>query len=247
MRCSWNTRDGMAKISFFDLDSEFQRKHGFDPVEALDRYEKEKELQKKLKWERFWEAQEFEAKKAEEEAREKLIKVPKRSWIPVEAKILSITNNGGYAAAKQITFVPTKTKSTLGFEIDGPPRKTLVRMKPDVIFLQVAGIQRGEWEGYIEPEPRDTVQHPFKPKDEVPSYRGPWRVPKPNDNTLRDAQSCRAREDSRVSLYSPRRRCLYVDPSLCIRRPKLDGDGHFVTRWLVVLRGIDPLALRMEI
>lgn len=167
---------GIARVSFFDLDEKFQRKHNFDPIAAMERYKIQQKIQKDVKWKRFWEAQKYRAAVAEEETREKLLETARATWEPVEARVFRSTDDGAFVAASKIAFVPTKATSTLGFEIDGPLRKTLVPMKPNVIFIEGAGIRGGKWEGYLEPFPRGTRTYSSGDKNEVPSYRGVART-----------------------------------------------------------------------
>ncbi|MDF1815203.1 MAG: hypothetical protein P1V20_23585 [Verrucomicrobiales bacterium] len=168
--------DGIAKVSFFDVSKELQDKHGFDPVAAMDKYRRDLKVQRDLKWKRFWEGQEHESKMAAREQREKFLKTAKETWIPIEADIQQVKSGGAYVAASRITFVPTKTKSALGFEIDGPPRKKLVPFQPRVIFIEAPGITGKKWLGYLEPTAHGTTNHPQGIGNDIPMYRAVART-----------------------------------------------------------------------
>jgi type II secretory ATPase GspE/PulE/Tfp pilus assembly ATPase PilB-like protein len=167
-------RDGVAKVLMFDLDESFQIRYQFDPVAAMEKYKIDQKVQREEKWQRFWEAQQYQATAAEQEELQKLREYAKSFWTPIEATIRKTTKDGIYVSAKRITFVPTKTKSTLGFEIDGPLIKKLVPFDHNVIFIRNTNTNRGLWEGYVETFPTGTA--PLSSyqgqESQVPSYRG---------------------------------------------------------------------------
>jgi hypothetical protein len=170
-------RGGIAKISFFDLDESFQKKYGFDPIAAMEKYRASLKTQRDLKWKRFWEAQKHEVGVVVKEDRQKFLKTVKATWIPVEARVVKHGETGSYVQASRITFVRTKAKSSLGFEIDGPLRKKLVPMTPNVIFIKAAGIKGEIWQGYLEPHSHgSTGEKLWGSDDEVPSYRAVART-----------------------------------------------------------------------
>jgi len=166
-------RDGVARVLLFDLDETFQSQYGFDPVAAMEKYKIDQKVQREQKWQRFWEAQQYRETVAQQEERQKLLEQAKTSWTPVEATVKKVTKDGIFVSAKRITFIPTKTKSTLGFEIDGPLRKTLVPMDPDVIFIRNTNTNHGRWEGYVETFPSGTATlSSYQGKEsQVPSFR----------------------------------------------------------------------------
>lgn len=166
---------GLAKISLFDVSPELQKKYDFDPVGAMKRYRQEQQIQRDLKWKRFLEGQKHAAAVENEKNYEKFLEKVKVSWLPVEAKIYKRNSSGAFVRAKRIKFVPTKTKSTLGFEIDGPPRKTLVPMEPSVIFIEATKFTGPDWSGYLEPFAHGTVDSSDFGAD-IPSYRGVART-----------------------------------------------------------------------
>lgn len=167
---------GMARVSLFDVSKELQKKYDFDPVAAMEKYKRDIETQRKLKWKRFLEGQKHEAAMARAESKEKFAEKVKATWIPVVATVHELKNGGAFVSASQIKYVPTKTKTTLGFEIDGPPRKTLVPMSPNVIFIKAAGIKLPKWQGYLEPLAHESIPHPLIKDDEIPSYRAVART-----------------------------------------------------------------------
>ena len=169
-------KDGIAKISMFEVSADLQKKYNFDPVAAMEKYHRDKEAQRKLKWKLFWEGQKHKAAVEAEKDREKFLEIVKTTWLPVEARVVKPGKDGAFVSASQIKFVATKTKSTLGFEIDGPKRKTLVRMSPNVIFITATGISGTYWKGYLEPFAHGTVPDPSGNGDEVPSYRAVART-----------------------------------------------------------------------
>ncbi|MDF1751336.1 MAG: hypothetical protein P1U89_01035 [Verrucomicrobiales bacterium] len=169
-------RGGIAKVSFFDVSEALQKKHNFDPVAAMEKYHRDQKIQKELKWQRFWKAQEYEANEAAKADRERFLGEVKATWIPIEAVIQKRSEGGAFVRAKRIAYIPTKEKSALGFEIDGPLRKTLVPIQPNVIFLETTGINSGYWKGYLEPVSNGTRPHPYANRDEVPSYRAVART-----------------------------------------------------------------------
>ncbi len=166
-------QNGVARVLLFDLDETFHSRYGFDPVAAMEKYKIDQKIQREVKWQRFWEAQQYRESVAEQEDRAKLLEYAKTHWTPVEASVRKVTKDGIFVSAKRITFIPTKAKSTLGFEIDGPLRKTLVPMDPDVIFIKNTNIEHSRWEGYIETFPTGTTSlSSYQGKEsQVPSYR----------------------------------------------------------------------------
>lgn len=164
-------REGMARVSFFDLDESIRDEYDFDPVAAMEKYKRDKAVQRELKWKRFWEKQKAESDRAERMAQAEFLKVVKTTWMPIEASVLGRQSGGLFVRAKRIKFVPTKTRSTLGFEIDGPPRKTLVPVGGGVIFIDSTEVSGERWLGYLEPQPNGTVAHPEFPQSTVPRYR----------------------------------------------------------------------------
>ena len=167
---------GIARVSFFELDEKMREEHGFDPVEALKKYKLDQKRKREEKWKRFWERQKFESVEEEKKERESLVKTAKTDWMPVEATVIRRDEKGAYVRAKKIKFVPTTVKSTLGFDVEGPPRKTLVRMTPDVIFIQTTEFSGVYWKGYLEPFPMEMVPHPYLKDNVVPSYRAVART-----------------------------------------------------------------------
>lgn len=167
---------GIAKVSFFDVDESLQKQLGFDPIAAMEKYRHDKKTQRERKWKRFWDAQQHEALLESKETQKEFLETVKATWIPVQAQVHSRQEQGAFVTASRITFVETKTKSSLGFEIDGPLRKRLVPMSADVIFIKATGITGDYWRGYLEPQAYGMIQHPERKSDEVPSYRAVARI-----------------------------------------------------------------------
>lgn len=146
-------RDGLGKVSFFDLDESIQNQFEFDPIAGIKRYQESLKRKRDLKWQRFWTEEKEEAEAAARAEREQFLAIVRETWLPVEARMVRRGENGAFVRASQIVWEPTKTRSKLGFEVDGPPRKKLVRINPGVIFIETEDIKTGLWTGYIEPDP----------------------------------------------------------------------------------------------
>lgn len=169
-------REGVARVSFFDLDERMQSDQEFDPVAAMKKYKVDRKNLRDLKWRQFWARQKYEAEVAEREEQSKFLQEVKTKWTPVEANVLETAPGGAFVRAKVITFQKTKTKSTLGFEREGPLRKSLVPFKPSVIFITASGISGKIWAGYLEPAASGTRPHPLREFDRVPIYRAVART-----------------------------------------------------------------------
>ncbi len=167
---------GVVRISFFDLPASLQRAHDFDPVAAMQKRKEDLARNREWRWERFWKTREHEAALAEERAREQLRKKARLEWIPVEATVVRRIGDGAFVRAKKIEFVPTKVRSVLGFERDGPLRKTLVPFSPDVIFIEGAEIRGRSWLGYVEPFANGTRAFPPDSDKQVASHRAVART-----------------------------------------------------------------------
>lgn len=152
-------RNGMAKVSFFDLDTDLRKRYGFDPVAGMKKRRTDLEQQRERRWEQFWEREKWESEKKSRQELEDFQAKARREWMPITARVLRRTDRGAFVQASRITFVPTKTKSTLGFEIDGPPKKQLVPFKPDVIFIEATGIDGEFWQGYLDPVTRESISN----------------------------------------------------------------------------------------
>ena len=102
----------------------------------------------------------YNAEKAQEKRQKEFEEKVLRDWTPVIATIKSISPTGSIAYCKRIAFKPTKTRSTLGSVIDGPPEKVTIPLKNNPVFLKdftkhTHGISTGEsWELYIWPTER---------------------------------------------------------------------------------------------
>ena len=114
---------GMARISFFDLSREMQEKYDFDPVVAMQAYRENQERERELGKKRNLEAAKLKAEAERKAAAAELQIRAEKEWIPVEARIVSVRENGAYAIVEKIRFEPTTVISKLGFENPGPPKR----------------------------------------------------------------------------------------------------------------------------
>ena len=149
---------GMARLSLFELPASVQEEWGFDPFKATEYFKAETARQRELRWRMFWERQQYESEQAQQEDEQRLMATAAREWVPVEATVLKRLEGGSMVAScKRVTFKKTKTKSTLGFEIDGPPKRVLVPFGDGPIVLRIAvsadsGEKSGSvWKGYVHP------------------------------------------------------------------------------------------------
>lgn len=169
-------RDGIGKVSFFDLDESIQNQFEFDPIAGIKKYQENLKVKRELKWQRFWTEEKEEAEAAARAEREQFLAIVKDTWVPVEARMVRRSEKGAFVRASQIVWEPTKTRSKLGFEVDGPPRKKLVRINPGVIFIETEDIQTGLWTGYIEPDPIGYTTQSGKGVAITPIYRAVSRI-----------------------------------------------------------------------
>ncbi len=167
---------GMARISFFSLNKELQNKYNFDPITAVKKANLDEENRRKTHWKLFWEKQQYEASEANRVAAAKLYQKAKRTWHPIQGQIVRLQNGGAYINANRIVFIPTKMKSTLGFTVDGKPKKVITPMTPGLIFIQnphgkITTAPGQKWEGYIEPFSTDKVANLSNGKETIPLWR----------------------------------------------------------------------------
>lgn len=169
-------RDGLGKVSFFDLDESIQNQFEFDPIAGIKKYQEKLKRNRELKWRRFWAEEREEAETAKRAEREQFLAIVKETWVPVEARMVRRSEKGAFVRASQIVWEPTKTRSKLGFEVDGPSRKKLVRINPGVIFIRTEDIKTGLWTGYIEPDPVGYTSYSGDGVANTPIYRAVSRV-----------------------------------------------------------------------
>lgn len=151
-------RGGMARLSLFEMPEAIQKAHGFDPFAAMEHARAEMDRQRELRWKLFWEKQEYESGQARVAEQEAILREAAREWVPVEATILRRLDDGVVlASCRRVAFEKTKTKSTLGFVIDGPPRRVLVDFGDGPLALRFA-VPIGDtpasgsvWKGYVHP------------------------------------------------------------------------------------------------
>lgn len=150
---------GVARLSFFDLPETVQKEWGFDPFAAMDHFKAEEERERQARWRMFWEKQQYESEQARLSDEERLRELAEREWIPIEATVISRADGGEtlVALCRRVVFEKTKKKSTLGFEIDGPLRRSLVLLKDDPLLLKMAipgdesKVVGQTWKGYLDP------------------------------------------------------------------------------------------------
>ncbi len=125
----------MARISFFDLSREMQEKYDFDPVVAMQAYRENQERERELGKKRNLEAARLKAEAERKSAAAELQIRAEKEWIPVEARIVSVRENGAYAIVEKIRFEPTTVISKLGFENPGPPKRISEPIGSGLLFL----------------------------------------------------------------------------------------------------------------
>jgi hypothetical protein len=147
-------RGGVARLSLFDLPEAVQQAHGFDPFAAMEFYKARADWQQDLKWKLFWEKQAHEADQAKAADLEAMLRTAEAEWVPVEATVIQRLGDGAVLArCRRVVFERTRAKSTLGFDIEGPPRRKLVDFGDGAIVLRmVAPVEIGaDWKGYVNP------------------------------------------------------------------------------------------------
>ncbi len=178
-------RDGMARVSLFELSPSIQEKYQFDPIAAmkadLARKAEEKERLAVLLLENSRRQAALETARAESE----LIQMAKAEWVPVEATVIGIENGSVIVEAKSITLVPTQARSTLGFLKEGPPKRVLERFGRGPLLLdEVVSPARSDnlkvgdiWRGYLNPIPEKQIPNPKFGTYHYPVHRGVARTP----------------------------------------------------------------------
>lgn len=145
---------GMARVSLFDLSPELQARYDFDPVVALKRYQEDLAIQRDQRKTALLKAEERRAAAVQAEAQRERLEIAKLEWIPVEAKVIRVLEEGVLLRASRVQMIPTRVRSTLGFLNDGPPKRVLTAFSPRPVLLldPPAGLRPGqEWKGYLNP------------------------------------------------------------------------------------------------
>lgn len=164
---------GVSRISFFDVDEKIQEQFNFDPVEALRIYKIRQEVERARRKQLLLEAEKMKAAIARENARIEREEIARKEWPPVLAQVVHRSDAGLFVNAQRIEFVPTKTISTLGFELDGPPKRVLKPFSRTLIFLEGAKLANEgdkEWRGYVDPVSLKNTSHPQFPHKSVPVH-----------------------------------------------------------------------------
>ncbi|MCP5539568.1 MAG: hypothetical protein H7A53_03980 [Akkermansiaceae bacterium] len=169
---------GMARVSFFELPKEIQDRFGFDPFEAIEAMNQLNRRNRETRWRMFWERQKHEAEQAELADARSLVATAESEWVPVEASVIQVFADGSFlASCQRVVFEPTKTKSKLGFEIDGPPRRKLVKfgsgrlvLRPELSAEKPSLAKT--WKGYLCPWPEGKRDVSYRgTRTEFPSHR----------------------------------------------------------------------------
>ncbi|MCB1089589.1 MAG: hypothetical protein KDM63_21295, partial [Verrucomicrobiae bacterium] len=157
------------RVSLFDLPEEVQKEFGFDPFVAMDHAKATMESQREIRWKLFWERQQYESEQAKLAEQDAIQRAAEREWIPVEATVIQkLGADAVLARCERVTFEKTTTKSTLGFTIDGPPRRVLVKYGEAPLVLRFAvPLERfpsvGQvWKGYVNPVAIGEVEFKFR-------------------------------------------------------------------------------------
>ncbi len=155
---------GIARVSLFDVNPEIQKDYDFDPIAALDKYKKDQLVLSKMRKDRFLKAEKYKALEAAKADKERAYEAATKEWIPATGVVEKVNRKGVFVSAAKITFVPTKMKSTLGFTVDGPPKKVLKPLESGMVCLTGIEAKVGaHWRGYINPV---CLQHvSFKPDE----------------------------------------------------------------------------------
>lgn len=178
-------RDGMARVSLFELSPSIQERYQFDPIAAmkadLTREAEEKERLAALLLEKRRRQDDLETARAESE----LIQVARTEWVPVEATIIGIDDGGVIVEARSITLVSTQVRSTLGFLNEGPPKRVLEPFGRGPLLLdEVVSSARSDnlkvgdvWRGYLNPIPEKDHSNPKYGNSPYPAHQGVARTP----------------------------------------------------------------------
>lgn len=177
--------EGVAHVSFFELSADIQEKYDFDPVAALQEYKTRIAQQRETRKELLIEAEKFKAAEARADAVRKLYQVAKVDWIPAEGRIVAIREDGIFVRAQQVVMVPTTVISTLGFENEGPPKRTLQNFGDGLTYLRIEDHEpridtwkRGsKWKGYIEPVTLEKTTFVSSDESGVPVHRALSLIP----------------------------------------------------------------------
>ena len=164
---------GMARVSFFDLSREIQEKYDFDPVAAMQAYRQNQEKEREFRQQRTLEAAKLKAEAERKLAAAELQKRAEKEWLPNEAHIVSVQENGAYAIVEKIRFEPTTITSKLGFENPGPPKRITEPLGGGLLFLRSIAHEftpSARWKGYMEPFPTAMKPHPDTGEKSVPVH-----------------------------------------------------------------------------
>tara|TARA_R110000850_G_scaffold64695_29_gene145110 strand:- start:674 stop:1381 length:708 start_codon:yes stop_codon:yes gene_type:complete len=167
-------RDGMARISFFDLSPEIQSAYDFDPIEALAAYKKNIAMERELRKNQLLESEKQRAEAQHQAEKEQFYEEAKREWIPSKGTIIKVNGQGAYAELWRISFVPTKETSVLGFEKEGTPKRVMKKIGKGLVFLKQVGpdFSPGDkWEGFVDPISKEYTISPKSRKNDIPVYR----------------------------------------------------------------------------
>lgn len=166
-------RNGLVRLSLFDLSPELQEKFDFDPVSAMKAYRENEAKSREVRKQRILETARLQAEAERAATAEAMRFVAEKEWLPIEATIKRVTDDGAYAQVKEIVFLPTTQISTLGFENPGPPKRIARRFGTGLVFLQGVNHRfvKGEiWKGYMDPSSIRRVKHLETDQNTVPVH-----------------------------------------------------------------------------
>lgn len=171
---------GMARVSLFDLGPELQARYDFDPVIALKQYEADLAIQREKEKTAVLETEKRRAAAIRAEAAREQLELAKNEWVPVEAEVLAIRDEGALLRASRIVLVPTQVRSTLGFLNPGPPKRVLEPFSGRAVLLidPPAELKPGDrWKGYLNPLAERFLIDPGTGLPTIPAHLGASAAP----------------------------------------------------------------------
>lgn len=171
---------GMARVSLFDLGPELQARYEFDPVIALKQYEADLAIQREKQKTAVLETEKRRAAAIRAEAAREQLELAKNEWVPVEAEVLAIREEGALLRASRIVLVPTQVRSTLGFLNPGPPKRVLEPFSGRAVLLidPPAPMKPGDrWKGYLNPLAERFLIDPGTGLPTIPAHLGASAAP----------------------------------------------------------------------
>lgn len=170
-------RNGVARVSLFDLSDEIRRNYGFDHDKAMAHYKKRDAEQRVLRKKLFYDRIKFEAEQEKIARQQNFVVEDNPDWIHVRAKILSIDGNHAMAKLERIVMrAAPRRKTALGGEaLPDPPIATYTPLSPRPVLLSEVkntgkAIIVGQfWIGYVHRSAQNEIKDGVKPK--FPVYK----------------------------------------------------------------------------